>query len=114
MADKQDKEEKKTTQNPMGNVAQGEGTHSNENELSESFQGQNQTRTERPADINHAGQGSHAVGIQNTENEGNLGGRNPGQKTVFGDRDATRSRGEDVTDPMTSRDPSIRKQGDSK
>lgn len=109
-----DSEQKKTAQNPMGNVAQGKGTHSNEDELGESLQGQNQTRTKRPSDINRSGQGSHAVGIQNTEKEGNLGGRNPGQKTVFGDRDASRGRGEEITDPMTSRDPEIRKQADSK
>jgi hypothetical protein len=112
--DMADNEKKKTTQNPMENVAQGDGAHSNEDELSESFQGQNSTRTERPMNMNNAGHGSHAVGAQNTGKEGNLGGRNPGQNTVSGDRDATRGRGESVSDPMTSRDPAINKNSDSK
>jgi hypothetical protein len=114
MADNQGNEPKKTTHNPMDNVAQGKGGHSNEDELSESFQGQNSTRTERPADVNHSGQGSHAVGTQNTGKEGNLGGRNPDQKTVLGDRDKTQSRGDSIADPMTSRDPAINKNSDSK
>ena len=114
MADNQDTQAKKKTQNTMENVAYGDGARSNEDELSESFQGQNQTKTERPGNMNNAGHGSHAVGAQNTGKEGNLGGRNPGQNTVSGDRDATRGHGESVSDPMTSRDPAINNNADSK
>ena len=116
MTDSQDNQQKNTaqdTQNTQQNVAQGGGTQSHDDQLSESFQGQNQTRSERPANVNNSGYGSHAAGAQNTGKEGNLGGRNPGQETISGDRDKTQSRGEGITDPMTSRDPALHKKSDA-
>lgn len=70
--------------------------------------GQNQTRNGDATLGGTTGHGSHAVGTENTKLNENIDGRNPGApQTSLGDRDAATGRGEPITDPMTSRDPSI-------
>ena len=76
-------------------------------ELETSATQQNQTTSDKPVTTNRSGAGSHATGTQNTRQNENIGGRNPGQKTVSGDQDKSQSRSDDITDPMSSRDPSI-------